>query len=156
MECNGSPRKYKEKMFAILKAYADVDKELIYMINQQEDSPDTELNSVVISGYDENFDELLIKILKQSYSDPDFVFFSNSFKMISRNINKFFRIINFLLQYNVLVVTPNYYITNGYIEIRKPLIKPAHTATQFYKDLQNIKGLSARHADVIKHISKEN
>ena len=145
----------KKKCLRFSKVNADVDKELIHILNQQEDSPNTKLNSVVLSGYDENLDEILINKLKQAYSVPDFVFFSNSFKMISRNINKLFRILNFLLQCDAIVVMSNYYITNGYIEIRKPLIKPAHTTAQLYNDLQNIKGLSAKHADVIKHISKE-
>ena len=153
MEALGNTGK---KCLRFSKVNADVDKELVYILNRPEDTPNTKLNSVVLSGYDENLDEMLIKILKQAYSDPDFVFFSNSFKMISRNVNKLFRILNFLLQYNAAVVTSNYYITNGYIEIRKPLIKPAHTTTQVYNDLKNIKGLSARHADVIKQISKEN
>lgn len=146
----------KKKCLRFSKVNADVDKELISILNQQENSPQTTLNSVVLSGYDENLDDTLINILRQACSDPHFVFFSNSFKMISRNVNKLFRILNFLLQHNAIVVTVNYYITNGYVEIRKPLIKPAHTTSQVYKDLQNIKGLSARHADVIKHVSKEN
>ena len=65
----------KKKCLRFSKVNADVDTELIHILNQQEDSPNAKLNSVVLSGYDENLDETLIKILKQAYSDPDFVFF---------------------------------------------------------------------------------
>lgn len=57
------------------KVNAVPDNELICLISQQESKIETTSNKVVISGYDEAFDDTLIKILKYAYSNPDFVFF---------------------------------------------------------------------------------
>ena len=145
----------KKKLLRFEKTKADFDEEAISLIKQEESSLETTYNEVVLSGYDVSMDENLVKILKHAYSNPGFVFFSNSFKMISRNANKLFRVLNILLQCNAIIVTANYYITNGYVEIRKPLIKPAHTMSQVSKDLSNIKGTSTKHSAALKQISKE-
>lgn len=145
----------KKKCLRFTKVNADFDSELINILNRQENSLQTVVNSVVLSGYDENLDETLVKILKKAYSEPGLVFYSNSFKMISRNINKLFCVLNFLLQCNSIIVTANYYITNGYVEIRRPPVRPAHGLKRIQEELQNTKGLSARHAAALKQIYKE-
>ena len=74
--------------------------------------------------------------------------------MISRNINKLFRVINFLLQCDATVVTENYYITNGRIDIRKSIVREAHGTKDANKKLLYTKGLSAKHADALKNVAK--
>lgn len=145
----------KKKCFRYGKVDADSDKELICMINQQDTTLKTVFNKVELSGYDENFDNTLIDALKCAYQAPGFVFYSDSLKMISRNADKLFRVINFLLQNNAKIVTANFYITNGYVEVRRPFIKPAHGTSEINKNLRNYKGMSAKHLSALKQLLKQ-
>lgn len=125
------------------------------MINQQDTALKTAFNKVELSGYDENFDNTLVDILKCAYSASGFVFYSASLKMISRNADKLFRVINFLLQNNAIIVTANFYITNGYVEVRRPLIRAAHGTSEINKNLCNYKGVSAKHLAALKQLAKQ-
>jgi len=128
--------------------------DLINLISCDDCEQVRKFNKVIMSGYDETLDEELVKILKSAYSKPGYVFYSNCFKMISRNVRKLFRVIDFLLCSDATIITINYYITNGYIEIRRPFIRPAHTSNGNYAELKNFKGLSSKHLNALKQMLK--
>lgn len=124
--------------------------DLINMINCDDYEQQQIFNKVIMSGYDETLDEALVKILKNVYSKPGFTFFSDSLKMISRNVRKLLRVMEFLLSNGATIVTNNYYITNGYIEIRRPFVRPAHTSDGSRVELNNFKGVSPKHLNALK------
>lgn len=137
------------------KVKMNFNEDLINIINRDDSTLEANLNKVIMSGYDETLDDNLIKILKLAYTNEGFIFFSGSFKMISRNINKLFCVIDFLLCCRAIVVTANYYITNGYVEIRRPVIKAPHTVSDADEYLNNFKGLSTNHSKAFKQIRNQ-
>jgi hypothetical protein len=80
--------------------------------------------------------------------------FRDSFKMISRNTDKLFYIIEYVLRANKIVITHNYYLSNGVIARRKPLLKPAQKQTDIYKKFNNKTGLVKRHQDSLRLLKK--
>lgn len=133
------------------KTIAEIEPELLEMINQEDITVGRKSCKVELSGYDEGIDENLIGMLKNAYEEPGYILVVSCFKMITRNINKLFRIIDFILKCGGAVVTANYYITNGYAEVRRPLIKAAHGTKEAERNLDNLKGLSSKHSDILKH-----
>lgn len=151
----------KKKRVRYAKVVSHPDCELIEILNkqfnaEQENIADKKLNKVILSGYDETLDTTLLAILNAVYSKPNFIFVVDCFKMVSRNVKKLFRVMDFILQCDGIIVTSNYYITNGYIEIRRPLIKPAHNSDDMKNNLLNLKGLSAKHYSALKQFSQKN
>ncbi|KGP89665.1 hypothetical protein N780_10230 [Pontibacillus chungwhensis BH030062] len=75
--------------------------------------------SLVQSGMDPTIDNQSIDYFREVKNDLDNVFFTDSFKGITRNIDKLLHIIEFFLRSNIPVVTFNCYISNGYVANRK-------------------------------------
>ena len=109
---------------------------------------------VVLDGYDSTIDNKMLSILYQAYTMQDFVLLCDCFKMISRNFEKLFRIIDFVLCCNRAFVTSNYYITNGYVSKRVPLIKPAHNMNDMQNNIQNTVGLIGKHKKFMLGLAK--
>lgn len=105
-------------------------------------------------GIDENIGLDLLRAI-QSFIEYEIPFITLSFKFITRNFEKLLRVIQFLLEQNVILVTGNYYISNGYVARRNKLIRPAHTKKEREVNIRNITGLSKRHAKAINEARKE-
>ena len=67
--------------------------------------------------------------------------FNDCFKSLSRNIDKLFKIIEFTLYHNIAFLTHNYYIGNGYVARRTPLLRPMHMRTEMIEKFKETKGL---------------
>ena len=78
------------------------------------------------------------------------------FKMLSRNVEKVMKFLEFILQKDALFVTSNYYITNGYIEKRIPLLQAAHTLDEANKKFLNHQGLLQLHREALDNIQMNN
>ena len=144
-----------KKSIRYTKCSANPDLVLLGLFENFEETDRKTINKIILDGYDEKMDKTLLDVLYTAYTEKNFVFFVDCFKMISRNIKKLFRVVEFLLYCNQSLVTVNYYITQGYIEVRHPLIKPAHQNDREIKQkLQNLKGISATHAKVLKDMQK--
>lgn len=110
------------------------------------------IDSVVLSGMDPTIDTKLMSILKAIENSQLEVFFSDSFKMVSRHPDKLFKIINFVLGHSASFVTFNYYLSNGYVAKRRPLLKPAHKDIEQRYKLTKLTGLEKKHQQALKCI----
>lgn len=91
----------------------------------------------------------------QTFIEYQIPFITLSFKFITRNFEKLLRVIQFLLEQNVTLVSCNYYISNGYVARRNKLLRPAHTEKERDVNIRNVTGLSKRHAKAINDARKE-
>ncbi|GAA0387409.1 hypothetical protein [Paenibacillus motobuensis] len=104
----------------------------------------------VQSGIDPTIDSLLQQILNLVIEGKQPFFFCDCFKMISRNPDKLFKILNLVLSSNAPVVTINYYISNGYVARRTNLLRPAHNESDIVLKLRNLSGVRKTHANILK------
>jgi hypothetical protein len=77
------------------------------------------------------------------------VFFSPSFKGITRNPDKLFSVIDHVLRYGGIVLTPNYLLSPTYLARRDPLLRPAHYISEIKLKAANPEGLSERHMEAL-------
>ncbi len=80
------------------------------------------------------------------------VFFTNSFKTLSRNFEKVLKTIEYLLQRDCIYVTMNYYISNGYVSCRKKLMPPQHASKSV---AINFNDISKKHKKVLESLKKQ-
>ena len=104
----------------------------------------------VQSGIDPTINQTLNEILDRIGDGKQPFFFSDSFKMITRNPDKLYKVMEFVLSSNAPVVTFNYYISNGYVARRARLIKPAHSEKDLNEKYLITNGLRKVHLEVIK------
>jgi len=102
------------------------------------------------SGVDGQLREELAKIQSGEIS----FLFRDSFKWISRNTETLLHVIELVLRANKTVITHNYYISNGTVAYRKPLMKPASKPSDIAKKFDNKKGLWNRHKDSLRLLKK--
>lgn len=110
--------------------------------------------TTIEDGYTDTIGLDLIKAI-QSFKEHDIPFISNSFKFITRNYEKLLRVIQFLLESDMTLVTSNYYISNGYVSKRNKLLRVAHTDKERDISMRNVTGLSKKHAKVINDTRRE-
>ncbi len=108
---------------------------------------DVQQHSVVVSGIDPTFDDELVSVLKQIEQGEADLFFSPSFKGITRNPEKLLSIIDHVLKYGGRVLTPNYFLSSTYLARRNPLLRPAHYVSEIGAQIANSEGLTKRHKD---------
>lgn len=110
--------------------------------------------TTIEDGYTDKIGLDLVKAI-QSSKEYGIPFISNSFKFITRNYEKLLRVIQFLLENDMIFVTSNYYISNGYVSRRSKLLRVAHTDKERDISMRNVTGLSKRHAKVINDARKQ-
>ncbi len=101
--------------------------------------------SDIRSGMDPNIDKMLLSMLQQE--EP---FISDSFKSITRNPDKLYKVFEFVLRKNRAILTSNFYITNGYVCRRKTMLKPGHDRKDMENNLHNFYGLRKTHKDALQ------
>ncbi|EFM09507.1 hypothetical protein PaecuDRAFT_3554 [Paenibacillus curdlanolyticus YK9] len=106
----------------------------------------------VQSGIDPTITDQLQHILNFVMEGKQPFFFSDSFKMISRNVDKLFKVLNIVLSSNAPVVTVNYYISNGYVAKRSNLLRPAHFESEVIDKIKDVSGLRKTHAAILKSV----
>jgi hypothetical protein len=106
----------------------------------------------IASGIDPRVSDPLAKILEQVQRKEAELFFSFSFRGISRNPEKLLAIIDHVLRCGGTVATPNYLLSPRYLARRSPLLRPAHFADQMAAQLANPVGLSELHRHAIASI----
>ena len=72
-------------------------------------------------------------------------FLIDSFKSLTRNVNKLMLIMEFLFSRWTPLVTTNYFISNGHIERRQKPLKAGHSHDDMFRNWQNTKGLAKYH-----------
>lgn len=77
-------------------------------------------------------------------------FYTDSFKYISRNVEKLFQVIEILLQRNKVLLTNNYYIASNYVAKRTKILKAAHSREEIERNLKQSHNISKKHAEALK------
>lgn len=117
--------------------------------------PLEEIMDVTLSGIDPSFDDDLLFVHEMIKERKAPFYFSPSFKKISRNPEKLFKVIDIVLRDGSSVVTINYYIKNGYIAKRKDLLRPPHHIREVKDKLESISGLRKTHREALQLILRQ-
>lgn len=88
----------------------------------------------ICDGYTVAFDTQLAETLGLILSGKSEYFYVDSFKMLSRNFEKILHVLEILLEHDKVFFTPNYYISNGYLEKRATIIRAAHSRRDIYEN----------------------
>lgn len=115
-------------------------------------------NQVIVeSGMDPLFDKSTIDYFRYIKNNPRMPFFSDSFKAITRNIDKLFQTLEFFLRINSPVVTFNFYIENGYVAMRKNWVKPLHNTSEVSKMITkgNFKSCVPKHKHILGMVKNQ-
>jgi hypothetical protein len=103
--------------------------------------------TTVHSGIDPAFDSALLTYLNNVRAAENAIFFSDSFKGVTRNARKLFEILEFLITNGRAFATHNYYITANYVAKRRRLLRPFHFAYEVEEKLDDQRGLTGRHKE---------
>lgn len=76
-------------------------------------------------------------------------FITFSFKSVTRNVEKLFQIIEFLLTRGLPFVTPNVYLNDGHVEKRVKPLRAGHNQQESNNNISNTSGLGYRHRQVL-------
>ena len=114
---------------------------------------DVQQHKVVASGIDPTLDNQLVEALGMVKRRELDLFFSLSFKSITRNPKKLLSIIDCVLQYGGTVLTPNYVLSPTYLARRNPLLRPIHNTSDLRMQITNTEGLSERHKDLLASLN---
>jgi hypothetical protein len=104
-----------------------------------------EHHAVVASGIDPRLDDQLLKVMSLVKAGELELFFSPSFKSITRNPEKLLSVIDHVLRFGGTVLTQNYLLSSTYLARRNPLLRPIHYNSELEAQLANSEGLSERH-----------
>ena len=69
--------------------------------------------------------------------------------MLTRNLDKLLRVFEILLEKDKIIVTANYFISNGYVEKRKRILRAAHDEKDMLYNMQCIRGTAAKHREML-------
>ena len=103
---------------------------------------EVEHHYVVASGIDPRLDVHLVDMLRQIKLREVQMFFSPSFKFITRNPEKLLFVIDYVLRYGGTLMMLNYLLSPTYLARRNPLIRPAHYTSEIEVQVASPKGLS--------------
>jgi hypothetical protein len=99
---------------------------------------------VVDDGYSPTLNSDLISILKEA-TEQKIPLIVEGLKTLSRNIDVVLSVAEHLLCNDLMLITANYLISNGYVERRKELLRPGSTTKEMHSNLMNTKGISDAH-----------
>ncbi len=106
-------------------------------------------HNVVASGIDPRLDAQLQDILRRIKLKQAPLFFSPSFKFITRNPEKLLFVIDSVLRHGGTFMTLNYLLSPTYLARRSPLIRPAHYLSEIEAQVANPHGLGERHKELL-------
>jgi hypothetical protein len=107
------------------------------------------LAAPVLSGMAAEIDAQLVQMLALVRDGLPFAVFG-SFKHCTRNPMKLCRVLEFILGHGGAFVTPNYFISDGYVSRRRALLRPAHFAQDVLGQLRSLSGISRRHKEALR------
>lgn len=106
------------------------------------------VESGVAPTLSENVQQILL-IIKEGKSKK---LFADSFKHITRNTEKLFEIMEYILNCDGYIATSNFILARGVAMRREGLLKPAHNNCEVPIKLKNTSGLDKQHRDILKSI----
>jgi hypothetical protein len=113
------------------------------------DEKRNQMMQVTADGYSMTIDLGLAHILDTIIKEK-MPFFCDSFKGISRNVEKLFSVIEYIFGNGLFLISSNYIIANGYIERRIKPIKPGHDHEEMIRNWKNNTGLTENHKKWLK------
>ncbi|MBQ9279863.1 MAG: hypothetical protein IJ215_02285 [Clostridia bacterium] len=131
--CNGKKAVYKEIQIA-----EKIKLDFLNGVNSDVNQLVKESLEDVQSGINEKSSQNLLENLKFVLADTGpTVFFTDSFKMVTRNFEKLMKILEILLENNKTFLTCNYFITSSYIAKRQNMYKAAHVYSDVRKKIND-------------------
>ena len=126
------------------------------VILQQEDCSEfTKFSSILFDGFNPSIDPSLAELLSHLCATENNAFIVDSFKSLTRNAEKLFSVIEFLLSRGHIFVTSNFYLENGHVERRIKPLRAGHTTTEMLHNLSQTTGLGHKHKVALNHYIKE-
>lgn len=122
-------------------------------LNYSVKNRDTDI--IVEDGYNSAFSDQYLTALSNIVASDTSCFIISSFKSLTRNFEKLLKIMEFLLSHRKALVSANYYIRNGYVERRIPIVKAEHTTREIRQNLENTSGLGPMHRRALKEALKQ-
>jgi hypothetical protein len=111
---------------------------------------DDMFTSVSVSGIDGRIDRGLGQAMANAVaSGAPFMIFP-CFKGCTRNPEKLYRVLNDLFNHGLAFITPNYFLSNGYVARRSTLLPPCHSDPEFFAQLADRSGLKPRHREALE------
>ena len=99
-------------------------------------------HTVIMSGIDPRLDAQLLEMLERVKAREMDLFFSPSFKSITRNPRKLLSIIDTVLRYGGTVLTPNYVLSPSYLARRDPMLHRFTTLSSLRPNSTMLQGLA--------------
>ncbi len=116
----------------------------------------TSENGITVeSGMNPSFSIELLNQLEKIAGEELPVFYSDSFKSLTRHTEKLLKVIEYVLRHNGVFITANFYISNEYVSKRKDLLRPMHTNEDFISNLKNLHGLNKPHFNLLKSLRNQ-
>ena len=110
-------------------------------------------SNIVQDGYSNEITPLVARQLIRA-TEGEGLFYTDCFKMISRNPEVVLTVLEFLLLNGGVFVSTNYYITGGYAEKRKRIIKAAHNYGEVRAHLLNTEGIGREHREMLRIVRR--
>lgn len=135
--------------------YGSVQSESYSFFGESKDIIVDDLKSIILSGIDPHIDKQLGRQLKMIQERKQKIFFSPSFKMITRHPDKLYKVLDIILRSDATLVTFNYFIRNGFVAKREKLLKPIHSQKEMKNRFYDMRGLDANHRAILEGIRNQ-
>lgn len=150
--------KYNRKVIEYSPVQSRFGNDFVFSVSNGESvykTHDGNAHLVTTSGISPHIDHKLRDRLMMLYNGEVGLVYFDCFKMLTRNFEKLLRVLEFVLVNDGLFVTANYIIGNGHLEKRTNLIRAAHGMAEMEKNLQNYKGISKKHMNILKSVASQ-
>lgn len=116
----------------------------------------TQYPVLVASGMQPELDAVLRHVLHEIATGVCGMYFSDSFKGITRRPEKLYFVIEFVLSHGASLVTHNYYLSPAYVARRDiALLRPAHVTNEIWRKFGNETGLTRRHREALRAVAAQ-
>ncbi len=137
------------------KVKVDTPYELEELSQEKVEETKSKTNISFYDGYNKNIDKPLMELLYSIANNSKNCFITDSFKSLTRNVEKLFCVIEFLLTHNCAFVTANVYLENGHVEKRIKPLRACHSLKEVPHNLSQTAGLGYCHKSVLSSYMKQ-
>lgn len=113
-------------------------------IDRKTDMEEMKIKTVVSDGYTLEFDDYLKQVIGEVISGQVDLFFSDCFKMISRNFEKVLHVLQILLENDCVICTSNFYISTKHLSKRSKPVRASHTEKDVMDNISNLHGTAGK------------
>lgn len=99
-------------------------------VDSPEAPPTHAKSSDIMSGMDPRLGQSLREALRDHVINQVPEFYTPSFKHLTRHPGKLMGVLEFLFHHGIAFVTNNYYLSNGHVIQRNPLLRPIHKQSE--------------------------